>query len=76
MSEHDLNTVVPRLYAALPNSVPVDLTLSGDDSPAESKLAGDLVVLYGFDMGTHFRIANVRISRSSSSPFLTCTSRP
>ncbi|RBP39646.1 uncharacterized protein DUF1444 [Roseimicrobium gellanilyticum] len=58
MSDRDLSTVVPRLYLALPNSVPADFTLTGDDSPVESKLAGDLVVLYGFDKGTHFRLAN------------------
>jgi uncharacterized protein YtpQ (UPF0354 family) len=60
MSDRDLNTVVPRLYLALPNSVPADITLSKDDSPVESKLAGDLVVFYGFDMGTHFELAATR----------------
>lgn len=60
MSDRDLNTVVPRLYLALPNSVPADITLSHDDSPVESKLAGDLVVFYGYDMGTYFELANNR----------------
>jgi uncharacterized protein YtpQ (UPF0354 family) len=60
MSDRDLSTVVPRLYLALPNSVPADITLSNDDSPVESKLAGDLVVFYGFDMGTYFELAATR----------------
>lgn len=64
MSDRDLSTVVPRLYLALPDSVPVDVHLSAEDSPVESELAGDLVVFYGFDMGTHFELASYKEIRA------------
>lgn len=46
--------VVPRIYAALPNTGTTDVTLSSEDSPVDRPLVGDLHVLYAFDLDTHY----------------------
>jgi len=51
-----IEAVVPRLYVNLPSGVPADVTLAHDDSPVDRCLAGDLVVMYAFDVGTHYEI--------------------
>ena len=59
LAEESLKTieaVVPRIYVNLPSGVPADVTLADDDSPVDRCLAGDLVVMYAFDVGTHYEI--------------------
>ena len=49
-SSKTIEAVVPRLYVNLPSGVPADVTLADDDSPVDQCLAGDLVVMYAFDV--------------------------
>ena len=59
LAEEPLKTieaVVPRMCVNLPSGVPADVTLAHDDSPVDRCLAGDLVVMYAFDVGTHYEI--------------------
>lgn len=56
MNSNDLSIIFPRLYAVLPKTGPVDMTLSGDDSPVETPFVGDLVILYGRDTGPIYEI--------------------
>ena len=53
-SKKNLGTVYPRIYLALPNTGQADVTLTLDDSPVEMPLIADLIVLYGFDLGSCF----------------------
>lgn len=67
MSKSDRQTleyVFPRIYVALPNVGEADMKLSADDSPVERKLVADLLVLYAFDLDSHFQlVANHDLSR-------------
>jgi len=51
-----LDFVVPRIYVALPNSGPADVTLAHENSPVEQSLVADLVIFYAFDFDTHYQI--------------------
>lgn len=55
-SPRTLNAIVPRLYVKLPKGVPADVTLSEEDSPVDRPFVADLVVMYAFDVGTHYEI--------------------
>ena len=50
--------VYPRMYVALPDAGEADLTLSHDDSPVETKLAADIIIMYAYDMDSHFEIVS------------------
>ncbi len=56
MNKYDPGLIFPRLYAALPSTGRTDVTLSPADSPVEARLAGDIIILYGRDLGTHYEI--------------------
>ena len=64
MTEKDLTNVFPRFYAVLPKEVPVDVSLSEDDSPIQRLFVGDLVILYGRDVGTHYQLVSNKDIRS------------
>jgi uncharacterized protein YtpQ (UPF0354 family) len=51
-----LQNVFPRFYAILPSVGIIDIKLKREDSPVESLFAGDLVILYGRDLGTHYQL--------------------
>jgi uncharacterized protein YtpQ (UPF0354 family) len=36
----------------------VDVGLSSDDSPVESSFAGDLIILYGRELGSHYQLVS------------------
>ena len=59
-SSKTLNAVVPRLYVNLPKGVPADVTLADEDAPVDRYLVADLVVMYAFDVGTHYEIVSNR----------------
>jgi uncharacterized protein YtpQ (UPF0354 family) len=60
MDKRDPSLIFPRLYAALPSSGPADVTLSAADSPVQQRLAGDVIVMYGRDVGTHYEIISCK----------------
>ena len=60
MTENELNTIFPRFYAILPKVGSVDVKLTKEDSPVESSFAGDLIILYGRDHGTHYQLVSHR----------------
>lgn len=55
-----LEFVLPRIYVSLPNVGPAEVTLKAEDSPVERHLAADLMILYAFDMDTHFQLVAQR----------------
>ena len=56
MNKYDPSIIFPRLYAALPSIGRTDVTLSAADSPVEKPLAGDVIIFYGRDVGTHYEL--------------------
>jgi uncharacterized protein YtpQ (UPF0354 family) len=50
--------IYPRMYVALPNVGEADFTLSDDDSPVETRLGADIVIMYAYDMGNYFEIVS------------------
>jgi uncharacterized protein YtpQ (UPF0354 family) len=60
MDKYDHRIIFPRLYAALPSTGPADMTLSAANSPVESQLAGNVIILYGRDVGTHYEIISTK----------------
>ncbi|MFO1436719.1 MAG: DUF1444 family protein [Verrucomicrobiaceae bacterium] len=48
--------IYPRMYAALPDVGEADVSLSHDDSPVETTLAADIIIMYAYDMGAYFEI--------------------
>jgi uncharacterized protein YtpQ (UPF0354 family) len=56
VNKYDQNIILPRLYAALPATGRTDMTLSEADSPVQARLAGDVIIMYGRDVGTHYEI--------------------
>jgi uncharacterized protein YtpQ (UPF0354 family) len=58
VNEKDINSIFPRLYPILPKGVPVDMTLAADDSPVGRPLAGDVMIFYGRDVGTHYELVS------------------
>jgi len=63
-STKSLDQVVPRIYVALPDSGASDITLSDEDSPVERYLVADLLLLYAFDLGSHYQIVAHRDLKS------------
>lgn len=52
-----LKNIYPRIYVDLgSDGEETDIELFHDDFPVEKKLVGDLLVLYAFDMDTHFEL--------------------
>jgi uncharacterized protein YtpQ (UPF0354 family) len=69
-STKTIATVVPRIYISLPKGVPVDITLSAEDSPVERELVADLVIFYAFDVGSPYElVANRDLVRLGVSPY-------
>jgi uncharacterized protein YtpQ (UPF0354 family) len=60
MLESDLTSVFPRFYAILPKVGQPDVELNKEDSPVESSFVGDLVILYGRDLGTHYQLVSFK----------------
>jgi uncharacterized protein YtpQ (UPF0354 family) len=58
MLESDLKSVFPRFYAILPRVGRPDIELSNEDSPVQSSFVGDLTILYGRDLGTHYQLVS------------------
>ena len=59
-----LETVLPRMYVALPAVGEVDVQLNQEDSPVERRFIADLILFYAFDVGTHYQlVANRDLDR-------------
>jgi uncharacterized protein YtpQ (UPF0354 family) len=56
VNKYDPSIIFPRLYAALPSVGRADVSLSAADSPVEKPLAGDVIIFYGRDVGTHYEL--------------------
>ena len=52
----DLRKIFPRLYPSLPKVSEADVTLSHENSPVETRFAGDVVIFYGYDQGAIYEI--------------------
>ncbi len=59
-SRETLEFVVPRIYVALPKSGPTDVKLAPVDMPVERRFMADLIILYAFDLDTHFQLVAQR----------------
>ncbi len=59
-STKTLDSVVPRIYVALPDAGAAEITLSKADSPVERRLVADLLIFYAFDTGSHYEIVAYR----------------
>jgi uncharacterized protein YtpQ (UPF0354 family) len=56
MDKYNPDLIFPRLYAALPSTGRTDVKLSAADSPVQTPLAGDVIIFYGRDVGTHYEL--------------------
>ena len=50
--------IYPRMYVALPNVGEADFKMSDDDSPVETRLGADIVIMYAYDFGNYFEIVS------------------
>jgi len=58
LSPKAIESVVPRIYVALPDAGQESIKLTAEESPVERKLLEDILVFYAFDAGTHFEIVS------------------
>ena len=64
VTKSDLENVFPRFYAVLPKVGRADVELSEEDSPVEKLFAGDLVIFYGRDLGSHYQLVSYKEIRT------------
>lgn len=53
-------SIVPRMYVALPKSGPADIELPEGDCPVMRPLIADLLVAYAYDMDSHYTLVPYR----------------
>jgi hypothetical protein len=64
VTESDLEKVFPRFYAILPKVGKPDVELSSEDSPVERPFEGNLLILYGRDLDTHYQLVSQKELRA------------